>query len=270
VCIITPPPILSTHLRLSQHPKLTIRHITRHIQSPTLIERQSCRSKAARARRRPITRTLRNVRIGKDILSSAVAGERLDGDDGAVGVLLEVDGDELEACGGGAVPRSVERDEHLGVVGVELAVDRGRVWEQRQRGLGGFLLACVVVHRRAGRLHEPVADLELLVREVAGLPHGETRRVPVPVVVGLGHVAHEVDLLAWVVVVHILAVAGELVTAVLYTPQPAVCQYTGNHLVPMGNSTGYSHPSTFRPRYAVRNRRCSRQRRTCTLRLRVY
>lgn len=111
------------------------------------------------------------------------------------------------------------RDEHLGVVGVELAVDGGRVGEERQSGFGGFLLARVVVHGGGGGLDEPVAYFELLVGEVGGLPDGEAGGVAVPVVVGLGDVAHEVDFFAWVVVVDVFAVAGELVAAVFYAPE---------------------------------------------------
>ena len=112
------------------------------------------------------------------------------------------------------------RDEHLGVIRVELAVNGGGVREQGESRLCSFLLAGVVVEGGRGRLDEPVADLELLVGEVAGLPDGEAAGVAVPVVVGLCDVAHEVDFLARVVVVDVFAIAGELVAAVFYTPEP--------------------------------------------------
>lgn len=85
------------------------------------------------------------------------------------------------------------------------------------------MLAGGVVEGGGRRLDEPVADFELFVGEVRGLPDGEARRVAVPVGVGFGYVAHEVDLFARVVVVHVFAIAGELVTAVFYTPEPGMC-----------------------------------------------
>lgn len=211
------------HLRLPQHPELSSRHVARHVQAPTLIERQAGGAETPAARRRPVARALGDVGIREDVLGRRVACERLHGDDGAVCILLEIDSHELEARRRAAVPAAVVRDEHLGVVGVELAVDGGGMREERHGGLGGFLVARVVVHRGAGGLHEPVADFERLVGEVAGLPHGEARRVAVPVVVGHSDVAHVVDLLARVVVVHVFAVAGELVTAVFYAPEPVWC-----------------------------------------------
>jgi len=110
------------------------------------------------------------------------------------------------------------RDKHLGAVGIELAVDGCGMREQSERRLGGFLLACVVVQRRAGLLHKPVAYLERFVGEVARLPDGETARVTVPVVVCSTHVAHVVDLLTGVVLVNILAVALEIVTTIFDAP----------------------------------------------------
>lgn len=117
----------------------------------------------------------------------------------------------------------MEGNEHLRIIGIEFTIYGCGVREERHSWLRSFLLAGVVVHGRAGRLHEPVSDVEFLVREVRGLPDGEAGRVAVPVVVGLGDVAHEVDFLARVVVVHVFAVAGELVAAVFDAPEPGWC-----------------------------------------------
>ena len=109
---------------------------------------------------------------------------------------------------------------HGCAVGVELAVDRCGVREQSKLRGCGCLDAGIVVHVGAGLLYEPIAYFEGLVGEVAGLPDGEAGWVAVPVVVGLGHVAHVMDLLAGVVEVDVFSVALEIVAAVLYAPEP--------------------------------------------------
>ena len=115
-------------------------------------------------------------------------------------------------------------DIRICVVGVELNIDRRRVREQGKFGGDGFLGACVVAEGGVWRLHEPVADLEGFVFEVGWLPDGEAGRVTVPVGVGFGDVAHEVQFLAGVVLVNILGLtihcALEVIATVLYTPEP--------------------------------------------------
>lgn len=111
-----------TNLRLPQNPQLPITNITRHIQPPPLIKRQPRRPKTPRTRTRPIPRTLRHIRIRKDILRRAITRERLHRDHRPIRILLEIHHDKLKPCCRASIPAAVERDKHLGVVGVELAV----------------------------------------------------------------------------------------------------------------------------------------------------
>jgi hypothetical protein len=138
----------------------------------------------------------------------------------SIGTLRERNLDQLEARSRLAVPTAVERNVQVGVVGIELEINRRRVWEEGQSGLDGLCIAGIVVHGGGWGLHEPVSDGELLVGEVAGLPDGEARRVSVPLVVGLGDVADEVQFLTRVVLMDVFAVALEVVAAVLNAPEP--------------------------------------------------
>jgi hypothetical protein len=218
-------PLTTTNLRRAQDPKLTIaRGITRHIQPARSIPPQPRRPKAPRAKTRPIPLTTLHTRIVKDILGGRSTRQRLDRRILPIGTKLEAHGHKLKPRDGRAVPGAVVSNVHCARTGVKLAVDRGRVGEQGELGRHGFLVACVVVEGAVGRLHEEVADLEGFVGEVGGLPDGEAGWIAVPVVVGLGHVAHVVDFLAWVVLVHVSggAVDGalEVVATVLDAPEP--------------------------------------------------
>ena len=64
--------------------------------------------------------------------------------------------------------------------------------------------------------------MELLVGEVAWLPDGKARWVAVPLVIRLGHITEIVKLLARVVLMYVLAVALEVISAVLNTPEPTL------------------------------------------------
>lgn len=254
-------------LRLTQHPNLPVaRCITRHEQSPLRIPRQARRPKAPRAETRSITLAFLYSRVVKDVLGRCGTSKRLNRSVVAVRTNLELHSDELEAGDGCAVPATVVSNVHGRTIGVELAVDGCRVREQRKLGSCGCLDAGIVVHVGAGLLDKPIAYFEGLVGEVAGLPDGETGRVAVPVVVGLGHVSHVMDLLAWVVEVNIFSVALEVVAAVLYAPEPVALLVLSRALI-QARLTCCSCRNRFRRRYADRSQRCILRTRSCSLRL---
>lgn len=115
---------------------------------------------------------------------------------------------------------------HVAAVGIELAVNGRRVWEERHSGASRLLRAGVVIEGTIGGLDEPVTNFEGLIGKVAGLPDGEAGRVAVPVVVGFGNIAHVVDFFPGVILVHVLGLAVdgafEVVAAVLDTPQATI------------------------------------------------
>jgi hypothetical protein len=118
----------------------------------------------------------------------------------------------------------VVRNVHGAGVGVELAVDGRRVREESELGSDRLLNAGIVVEGAVGRWDEEVTDLEGFVGEVGWLPHGEARRVAIPVVIRFGNITHVVNLLAWVVLVNIPGLtvhsALKVVATVLDTPEP--------------------------------------------------
>lgn len=137
------------------------------------------------ALRQAVGRALGRVRGGEDVL---VAGHAVGGGDGVVGAAREArerDLDDLEARGRLAVPGAVERDVHVGRVGVEGVPDGRAVRHEREargRRLGGAV--GVAVDAVAGRQHELAARLEAGAGEGLGAPDGEARRVSVPDVAG--------------------------------------------------------------------------------------
>ena len=208
-------------LLFTQDPQLPIgRSITRHIQAPTLIKRQPSRSEAPRAETGTITRALGYVGIPEDIVRTSGTRDRGHWLILTIGALRERNLHQLEARSRRAVPTAVVRNIQVGVVRIELEINGRGVREEGQSGLDGLRIAGIVVHGGGWGLHEPVSDRELLVCEVAGLPDGEARRVAVPLVVGLGDVADEVQFLARVVLMDVFAVALEIVAAVLDAPEP--------------------------------------------------
>ena len=183
-------------------------------------------SEATRAETRSITLAALHARVVEDILRRSRAGQWLNRRVLAIRTKLEANSNELETRDRAAIPRAVVRDVHGSRISIELAVDGCRVWEQSYLGRDGLLVAGVIAEGAVGCLDEEVADLEGLVGEVGWLPDCEAGWVSVPVVVGLGDVAHVVDLLAGIVVVDVygLTVDGtlEVITAVLDTPEPVV------------------------------------------------
>lgn len=220
-------PSVIDNLRLAQNPNLTRASITSHIQPSTLIKAQTRRPEASRRVARPITSALGHIRVGHDIDRTSRARERRNRRDIPIRTLRERNLHELEPRRRAAVPRSVVRNIRISIIGVELDIDGRRVREQGELRGRSFRVAGVVGEGRVWRLDEPVSDLEGLVLEDGGVPDGEAGWVAVPVVVWGGDVAHEVQFLARVVLVHVggLAVDGalEVVAAVLDTPEPGGC-----------------------------------------------
>jgi hypothetical protein len=257
------------YLRLAQDPQLTIaRSIARHEKSTLRIPCQPRRPEAARTETRPITLAAFNPRIVEDILGCRRAGQWLDRCVLSISTELEAHSDQLETCDRGAVPRTMVRDVHGARVGIELAVDGRRVWEEGELGSNSLLDTGIVVEGVVGCLDEEVTDLESLVGEVGWLPYGEARWIAIPVIIGLGDIAHVVDLLAGVVMVDVLGLtihsALKVVAAVLDTPEPIETLAMRISIrTNMFQLTCCSCRSTCQPRCAVRSRQCSHQRHSC-------
>jgi hypothetical protein len=252
------------HSRFSQDPQLTIaRRVARHEQPTLRVPRQPSRSEAARAEAWSVALTLLNIRIVEDVFGCSRASQRLNRCVLSIRTKLEAHGHELETCNRRAVPRAMIGNIHGARVSIELAVDRCGVREECKLRSGSFLCAGIVVEGAVWCLHKEVADVEFLVAKVRWLPHGEARRIAIPVIVWLGDVAHVVDLLSRVVLVNILDLAVhsalEVVATVLYTPEPMITSVVvnGDLIIPL---TYCSCQSTCRLHYADHTQQYTRQR----------
>lgn len=118
----------------------------------------------------------------------------------------------------------MERDVEILGAGVELGVEGGRVRREDEPRGRRLLDAGRVVRGAAGVCDELVAQRKSLVLELARVADGETRRIPVPLVVGLAHVAKVVQLFGGIVQVniscHAVGCSGKVVGAVFNSPQP--------------------------------------------------
>lgn len=90
---------------------------------------------------------------------------------------------------------------------------------ESQRGWRGKALASVVFEGRVWADDEVLSDLQAC--EVACLPDCKAGWVSEPLLVGLGNVADEVELLGRIVLMDIFSAAVEVITAVLNSPEPA-------------------------------------------------